>query len=87
MSDYPNRNGGNGGNRRNRNRQPPAWPASGRPSSQPVKVVVKGRNAASFSAFRKFLSLISFGLLGQSKSKRAVLRPSAAQFFRPALHQ
>lgn len=68
MSDYPNRNGGN--RRRNRNRPRGPRPEGPRPTREGGR---EGRNAAP-SGFQKFLSLISFGLLGQSKPKS---RPQA----------
>ncbi len=71
MSDYPNRNG-NGNNRRNRNRNRPRGPRpeGPRPTREGGR---ESRNAAP-SGFQKFLSIISFGLLGKSKPKN---RPQA----------
>ncbi len=76
MSDYPNRNGGGNssgnGNRRNRNRNRPRGPRpeGPRPTREGGR---ESRNAAP-TGFQKFLSIISFGLLGQSKPKS---RPQA----------
>ena len=73
MSDYPNRNGGgssNGNRRRNRNRPRGPRPEGPRPTREGGR---ESRNAAP-SGFQKFLSIISFGLLGQSKPKS---RPQA----------
>ena len=68
MSDYPNRNGGgnaNGSRRRNRNRPRGPRPEGPRPTRE------GGRESRSAppSGFQKFLSIISFGMLGQSKPK------------------
>lgn len=76
MSDYPNRNGGgsNGsGNRRNRNRNRSRGPRpeGPRPTREGGR---ESRNAAP-SGFQKFLSIISFGLLGQSGKPKS--RPQA----------
>ncbi|MDB6006042.1 MAG: hypothetical protein JWR15_3029 [Prosthecobacter sp.] len=80
MSDYPNRNGGGSSNgngngprrNRNRNRDRPRGPRpeGPRPTREGGR---ESRNAAP-SGFQKFLSIISFGLLGQSKPKS---RPQA----------
>lgn len=73
MSDYPNRNGGgnsNGNRRRNRNRPRGPRPEGPRPTREGGR---ESRNAAP-SGIQKFLSLISFGLLGKSKPKS---RPQA----------
>ena len=74
MSDYPTRNGngGNGGNRRNRNRNRPRGPRPEGP--RPTREGGRESRSAEPSGFQKFLSIISFGLLGNSKPKN---RPQA----------
>jgi RNA recognition motif-containing protein len=78
MSDYPNRNGGgsssgNGnGPRRNRNRNRPRGPRPEGP--RPTREGGRETRNAAPSGFQKFLSIISFGLLGKSKPKS---RPQA----------
>jgi len=71
MSDYPNRNG-NGGNRRNRNRNRPRGPRPEGP--RPTREGGRESRSAAPSGLQKFLSIISFGLLGKSKPKN---RPQA----------
>ena len=71
MSDYPNRNGGGNSNRRrNRNRPRGPRPEGPRPTREGGR---ETRNAPP-SGLQKFLSIISFGLLGKSKPKS---RPQA----------
>ena len=74
MSDYPNRNGGgnaNGNRRRNRNRPRGPRPEGPRPTREGGREI---RNTAP-SGFQKFLSIISFGLLGKSGKPKS--RPQA----------
>lgn len=69
MSDYPNRN-----RRRNRNRNRGPRPEGPRPSSREVQQ----------TGLQKFLSIITFGLLGKPQVKSRPAKPQAAAPSRPA---